>query len=88
MCTDSPRIVDTVSCRQMYLRSYTFSREEEEEEQTFQDKTRRRLGRLRKRVACRKLLVLRRAREVSHNILLSICSRLLSCTAKIDLATK
>ncbi|PKI61963.1 hypothetical protein CRG98_017689 [Punica granatum] len=84
VCMDASRVVDGILCRQMYLRSYTFSREEE----TFQDKIRKGLGSLRKRVAHRKLEVLRRAREVSDNVLFSICSRLLSCTAKVDMANQ
>ncbi|XP_031113987.1 uncharacterized protein LOC116017519 [Ipomoea triloba] len=29
-----PRVVDSISCRQLYLRSYTFSREESKKEET------------------------------------------------------
>ncbi|XP_019199184.1 PREDICTED: uncharacterized protein LOC109192926 [Ipomoea nil] len=29
-----PRVVDSISCRQLYLRSYTFSREENKKEET------------------------------------------------------
>ncbi|KAK4765734.1 hypothetical protein SAY86_026824 [Trapa natans] len=86
-CMNSPEIVDIISCRQMYLRSYTFTREEEEEEETFQSKTMKCLGRLRKSEAYRKLLGLSKAREMSHNILFSIYSRMLSCTTKIGVAT-
>ncbi|OWM89347.1 uncharacterized protein LOC116200621 [Punica granatum] len=86
VCMDPSWVVDGISCRQMYLRSYPFSREEEEE--TFQDKIRKCLGSLRKRVAHRKLEVLRRARDVSDIVLFSICSRLLSCTAKVNMASQ
>ncbi|CAL1403219.1 unnamed protein product [Linum trigynum] len=34
-----PKVVDSVSCRQLYLRSYTFSRKE-----SFNDRTKRRIG--------------------------------------------
>ncbi|KAG1354164.1 hypothetical protein COCNU_07G002760 [Cocos nucifera] len=40
----SPRVVDSYSCRQMYLRSYTFSKKE-----SFPEKTQRCLGRVKER---------------------------------------
>lgn len=43
----SPRVVDSYSCRQMYLRSYTFSREKE----TVPERTMACLGRFRERAA-------------------------------------
>nr|XP_010937745.1 uncharacterized protein LOC105057017 [Elaeis guineensis] len=44
----SPRVVDSYSCRQMYLRSYTFSKKE-----SFPEKTQRCLGRvIEKAVVC------------------------------------
>ncbi|KAG1371631.1 hypothetical protein COCNU_16G007250 [Cocos nucifera] len=44
----SPRVVDSYSCRQMYLRSYTFSKKE-----SFPEKTQRCLGRVKeKAVVC------------------------------------
>ncbi|XP_038981072.1 uncharacterized protein LOC120110327 [Phoenix dactylifera] len=44
----SPRVVDSYSCRQMYLRSYTFSKKE-----SFPEKTQRCLGKVKERaVVC------------------------------------
>lgn len=42
----SPRVVDSYSCRQMYLRSYTFSKKE-----SFPEKTQRCLGKVKERAA-------------------------------------
>ncbi|XP_008810509.2 uncharacterized protein LOC103721905 [Phoenix dactylifera] len=42
----SPRVVDSYSCRQMYLRSYTFSRKE-----SFPEKTQRCLGKVKEKAA-------------------------------------
>ncbi|THU50053.1 hypothetical protein C4D60_Mb06t16020 [Musa balbisiana] len=42
----SPRVVDSYSCRQMYLRSYTFSKEE-----TATEKARQCLGKAKRRAA-------------------------------------
>ncbi|KAL3750724.1 hypothetical protein ACJRO7_011680 [Eucalyptus globulus] len=75
-----PRVVDGISCRQMYLRSYTFSRKE-----SVPERTKKCLARVKKRVFRGKLVV-RRAKEVSCSALLAIFQRLLSCTAKIDVA--
>ncbi|XP_008783615.1 uncharacterized protein LOC103702822 [Phoenix dactylifera] len=43
----SPAVVDSYSCRQMYLRSYTFSKEKEKE--SVPEKTRRCLAKLKER---------------------------------------
>ncbi|XP_010259986.1 PREDICTED: uncharacterized protein LOC104599235 [Nelumbo nucifera] len=86
-----PRVVDSISCRQMYLRSYTFSRKE-----TMPEKTKKCFGRVKERVVYRrkrkvdsggggrKCLVMRRVKEVSYAALLSIFHRLLSCTSTVD----
>lgn len=37
---EQPKVVDSVSCRQMFLRSYTFSRKKE----SFSEKTKKRFG--------------------------------------------
>ncbi|KAF5727408.1 hypothetical protein HS088_TW22G01101 [Tripterygium wilfordii] len=93
-----PRVVDSVWCRQMYLRSYTFSRKE-----TVLEKTKKSFGKARETVKnksirmktgkgkngipCRrKCLVLRRAKEVTCAGLFSIFKRLLACTTKVDVA--
>lgn len=94
------RIVDTISCRQMYLRSYTFSRKE-----SVPEKTKKYFGKVKDRVknrrsinrskACngnnrgfgiRRKYYLRRVKEVSCDALLSMFRRLLFCTAKVDVA--
>ncbi|CAN1775555.1 hypothetical protein LINPERHAP1_LOCUS13369 [Linum perenne] len=41
-----PRVVDSISCRQMYLRSYTFSRKE-----TVPEKTRKCFGKVKEKVS-------------------------------------
>lgn len=86
-----PKVVDSISCRQLYLRSYTFSREEE----CVNDKATitRCYGRGRKKISrnlsgggrrrkCNKGL--RRAKEISCAAFASIFRRLLSCTVKVD----
>ncbi|KAJ9698302.1 hypothetical protein PVL29_007405 [Vitis rotundifolia] len=89
-----PRVVDSISCRQLYLRSYTFSRKE-----TVPQKTKKCFGRVRERVALhrkkrkcrgvrRRCTVLRRAKELTCSALLSIFHRLLSCTTKVDVVDR
>ena len=88
-----PRVVDSISCRQLYLRSYTFSRKE-----SVPEKTRKCLGRVRERVVLyrrekksrgggggeRRCVVVSRANEVSCAALSAVFRRLLSCTTKVD----
>ncbi|KAK9290935.1 hypothetical protein L1049_009115 [Liquidambar formosana] len=86
-----PRVVDSISCRQLYLKSYTFSRKE-----TVPEKTKRCLGRVREKVAQggrkrkghrapeRKCQVIRKVKEISCAALFTIFNRLLSCTATVD----
>ncbi|XAR60525.1 hypothetical protein NMG60_11033938 [Bertholletia excelsa] len=88
-----PRVVDSISCRQLYLRSYTFSRKE-----TVPEKTKKCFGRVRERVAGghrskrtsplrgggRKSGAFRRAKEASCAAFFSVFRRLLSCTTKVD----
>ncbi|KAL2514430.1 hypothetical protein Fot_28401 [Forsythia ovata] len=86
------RVVDSISCRQMYLRSYTFSRKE-----TVPERTKKCFGRVRQRVAAgrgkkrksrrwrrHRRLVMRRVKEFSCVALCAIFRRLLSCTATVD----
>ncbi|XP_073138211.1 uncharacterized protein [Henckelia pumila] len=85
-----PRVVDSLSCRQLYLRSYNFSREEDHDEKTIkclgkgtsykekETKSRGSGGRRRRRAE--------RAKMVSCSALRSIFRRLLSCTTEIDVA--
>ncbi|KAK2643199.1 hypothetical protein Ddye_024962 [Dipteronia dyeriana] len=101
------RVVDSLSCRQMYLRSYTFSRKKERVHEKISRKC---FGRVKKRVkknamkmkgkSCInktrkktsllikkiKSVVIRRAKETSCAVLFFMFSRLLSCTAKVDVA--
>ncbi|PWA78131.1 hypothetical protein CTI12_AA216880 [Artemisia annua] len=65
-----PRVVDSISCRQLYLRSYTFSRKE-----SLNEKTMKCIERVKERAA---------AKEASYAALASIFRRLLSCTTKVD----
>nr|AEC10999.1 hypothetical protein [Camellia sinensis] len=95
-----PRVVDSISCRQLYLRSYTFSRKE-----SVPEKTKKCFGRVRQRVVVhtrkrkfppfktagggagaggRKCVVIGRVKEVSCAPFLSVFCRLLSCTTKVD----
>ncbi|KZV23941.1 hypothetical protein F511_23085 [Dorcoceras hygrometricum] len=82
-----PRVVDSLSCRQLYLRSYNFSREEDEE------KTIKCLGKGNKEKEVtrsgggkRRSAGMERAKMVSCAALRSIFRRLLSCTTEIDVA--
>jgi hypothetical protein len=85
-----PRVVDSISCRQIYLRSYKFSRKE-----SMPEKTQKCFGRVKERMVPgrkrsktrglkRKCLVLRKVKEVSCNALFRIFSRVLSCAASVD----
>ncbi|XP_059428730.1 uncharacterized protein LOC132162515 [Corylus avellana] len=84
-----PRVVDSMSCRQMYLRSYKFSRKE-----SVPEKTQKCFGRVKEIMAGskrkptrglkRKCLVLRKVKELSCAALLRIFHRFLSCAASVD----
>ncbi|MCD9637568.1 hypothetical protein HAX54_020935 [Datura stramonium] len=90
-----PRVVDTVSCRQLYLRSaYTFSRKE-----TVPQKTKKCLGKVRERVAnggkkrgksgrrrrrVRRFASVRSVKKICCAALCGVFRRLLSCTATVD----
>nr|GMD41457.1 uncharacterized protein LOC109192926 [Ipomoea batatas] len=85
-----PRVVDSISCRQLYLRSYTFSREESKKEETKRTRRRRKSrgresgggdgGRCRRK----KCVGFGRVKEVSSAVVVSVFRRLLSCTTKVD----
>ncbi|XP_031101143.1 uncharacterized protein LOC116005056 [Ipomoea triloba] len=94
-----PRVVDSISCRQMYLRSYTFSREEDgrkEEEEEAEETAAKCCGRARKEAAGRKRKSGdggagdgghgRRKKKCFRfrRAMVSIFRRLLSCTAQVD----
>ncbi|XP_058109887.1 uncharacterized protein LOC131253077 [Magnolia sinica] len=88
-----PRVVDSYSCRQMYLRSYTFSRKE-----TVHERTTKCFGRVRKKVVSqakkeknrsgRKFVGMRKVGEISCAALCSIFHRLLSCTTSVDVVDR
>ncbi|CAA3014497.1 Hypothetical predicted protein [Olea europaea subsp. europaea] len=88
------RVVDSISCRQLYLRSYTFSRKE-----TVPERTKKCFGRVKERVSGRgkkrkvrprrrrrnrRRLVVRKVKELSCAALCAIFRRLQSCTATVD----
>ncbi|XVF20148.1 hypothetical protein REPUB_Repub11eG0173200 [Reevesia pubescens] len=90
-----PTVVDSISCRQMYLRSYTFHRNDQtENEKTkcfgrVKEKAMKSPPRRKKKsetVAKKKCMGLRRAKEVSCAALLNMFRSLLSCTTKVDVA--
>ncbi|KAK7279411.1 hypothetical protein RJT34_24463 [Clitoria ternatea] len=62
-----PRVVDSISCRQMYLRSYKFSRKE-----TVPEKTQKCFGRVKAASRRRKCLVWRKMKAFSCAALLRI----------------
>ncbi|KAM1648276.1 hypothetical protein ACFX1Q_010313 [Malus domestica] len=95
-----PRVVDSISCRQMYLRSYKFSRKE-----SVPEKTQKCFGRVKEKMAGNynsngnkgkkekgkvgrkkngRCLALRKMKEFSSAALFRIFQRLLSCSASID----
>ncbi|KAL8516159.1 hypothetical protein ACS0TY_014721 [Phlomoides rotata] len=87
-----PRVVDSFSCRQMYLRSYTFSREEDlpDEKATLKclsmgrDKKRNSGGHRGGDAGGRGNL--KKAKSASCSVFASIFRRLLACTTEIDVA--
>ncbi|CAL0299556.1 unnamed protein product [Lupinus luteus] len=90
-----PRVVDSISCRQIYLRSYKFSRKE-----TVPEKTQKCFGKVKEKVGSnsshggrkkrsrsrkrRKCLVLRKMKEISCAALFRVFYRFLSCAASVD----
>ncbi|XP_047161883.1 uncharacterized protein LOC124831841 [Vigna umbellata] len=85
-----PRVVDSISCRQMYLRSYTFSREEDKDG----DKAQKCFG-VKKKKKCennnskpetgkRKCFVWSKAKEISCSALSRFFRRVLFCSASVD----
>ncbi|XP_010047176.2 uncharacterized protein LOC104436140 [Eucalyptus grandis] len=84
------KVVDSISCRQMYLRSYPFSKEEDHVSKTkcFGGERKRgdnketTRGRTRGNKRC---TMLRRVRELSWSTVSRIFHRLLSCSASVDI---
>ncbi|XVE79666.1 hypothetical protein DITRI_Ditri14bG0076300 [Diplodiscus trichospermus] len=90
-----PTVVDSISCRQMYLRSYTFHRNETEPEKTRcfgrvkKEKAGNKSPRRKKKsktVSKKRCVALRRAKKVSCAALLTMFRRLLSFTTMVDVA--
>ncbi|OVA09977.1 hypothetical protein BVC80_1751g144 [Macleaya cordata] len=94
-----PRVVDSISCRQMYLRSYTFSVKKE----SIPQKTKKCLGRVKDRVVNgrmnkrkvhvnngrrRKCTVMRKVKELSCAALFSFFRRLLLCSSSVDVVDR
>ncbi|CAN6442413.1 unnamed protein product [Victoria cruziana] len=73
------RVVDSYSCRQMYLRSYTFSRKE-----TVPEKTRKFVGKVKKKACGSRKRGGRSSGSVSCDSIVSFFLRILSCTTKLD----
>lgn len=97
-----PRVVDSISCRQIYLRSYKFSRKE-----SMPEKTQKCFGRVKEKMNStnynsngngkkvvkskgrrKKCLVLRKVKEFSCAALFSIFQRFLSCAASVDVVDR
>ncbi|KAB2038550.1 hypothetical protein ES319_D03G153400v1 [Gossypium barbadense] len=91
-----PTVVDSISCRQMYLRSYKFHRSDDHQTEPEQTKC---FGRVKmekvkspssqkkpQNVAKKKCVALKRAKVVSCAALLAVFRRLLFCTTKVDVA--
>ncbi|KAE9619463.1 hypothetical protein Lal_00032277 [Lupinus albus] len=91
-----PRVVDSISCRQIYLRSYKFSRKE-----SVPEKTQKCFGKVKEKVGSnsshggrnkrrsrssrrRKCMVFRKIKEISCAALFRIFHRFLSCAASVD----
>lgn len=87
-----PRVVDSISCRQMYLRSYPFSKEEDhvaEKMRCFGKRHVERSGEGRECSRRRKrrcISEFKRMKEVSFGALFRIFHKLLSCSASIEVA--
>ncbi|XP_057781681.1 uncharacterized protein LOC130999985 [Salvia miltiorrhiza] len=78
-----PRVVDSISCRQMYLRSYTFSREEDYKDDKASLKC---LGRGRGKPPADAAGKRRKPKSATCSAFTYIFRRLLSCTTEIDVA--
>ncbi|CAO2824872.1 unnamed protein product [Amaranthus hypochondriacus] len=85
-------VVDSKSCRQIYLRTaYTFTRQEDYNDQKSMENAKKCLGRVRdivyktKSVANIKgIMIFSKVKEFSYVSILCMIRRMLSCTAKVD----
>ncbi|TYJ41895.1 hypothetical protein E1A91_A03G051100v1 [Gossypium mustelinum] len=92
-----PTVVDSISCRQMYLRSYKFHRSDDHQTEPEQTKCfgtvkmekvkspsrQKKPQNVAKKTKC---VALKRAKVVSCAALLAVFRRLLFCTTKLDVA--
>ncbi|KNA18033.1 hypothetical protein SOVF_074480 [Spinacia oleracea] len=87
-----PKVVESISCRQIYLRSYTFTRK-----QSVNEKTKKCIGRVKQRVVNgggkkrqqqqqhhKRDKSVRNVKEVSCSALKSVFRKLLFCSASVD----
>lgn len=74
---EHPGVVDSISCRQLYLRSYTFCREDEKKKKV-KVKAKKRV------VVKKKNLGWKKDKKSSCSFLFGIFRRLLSCCASVD----
>ncbi|MED6211653.1 hypothetical protein PIB30_075836 [Stylosanthes scabra] len=91
-----PRVVDSISCRQIYLRSYKFSREEDNDEESSQKCFGKKANATKKKTKTtttknehsdekrKKCLVWKKAKDISCSALFKIFQRCLSCSASVD----
>lgn len=73
---EHPKVVDSISCRQLYLRSYTFCREDEKKKVKVKGK--------RRVVVKKKNLGGKKDKKSSCSVLFGIFRRFLSCCASVD----
>ncbi|KAL9239257.1 hypothetical protein vseg_013597 [Gypsophila vaccaria] len=74
-----PRVVESISCRQLYLRSYTFTRKE-----SVNEKTKKCFGRVKERVVKRRKTKTKEVKEVSCAAIKAFFRKLLLCSASVD----
>ncbi|KAL8149821.1 uncharacterized protein LOC141704787 [Apium graveolens] len=77
-----PRVVDSVSCRQMYLRSYTFSRKE-----SVPEMTQKCFAKVKEKVSARgrsEKVAEGRGEGKKRRSMCTVFRRLLSCTTSVD----
>ncbi|KAL5059904.1 hypothetical protein RYX36_031508 [Vicia faba] len=74
---EHPKVVDSISCRQLYLRSYTFCREDEKKKKV-KVNTKKRV------VVKKKILGGKKDKKSSCSVWFGIFRRFLSCCASVD----
>ncbi|OIW11220.1 hypothetical protein TanjilG_28311 [Lupinus angustifolius] len=78
------RVVESINCRQIYLRSYKFTREEENVDEKKRQKCFGRVKKEKHDKKTKKCSVWRKAKETSCSALFGIFRRFLSCSASVD----